>query len=302
MNYSDLEFDIICIDTQHIRNNFVACYLIKGDDEYALIDTGVSLSTPYILEVLREKQIALSHIKYIMPTHCHLDHAGGVSEILQHTPNAKIVAHPSCAKHLIDPTQLQAAVINVYGETFFNNNIGKLHPIDENNIILAKNQTLTLGKRELQLIETYGHAYHHYVIYDKLSKGIFAGDTLGVSYKELNNDTTLIFPPTTPTQFDPDNWLKTIDNVTNLDVNRAYLTHYNQIEWNLEVAGQLKTRIMDFCTIAKDCISAKNRVSVITEQLMNYLNNNFTTQQIKILKADLVLCAKGLDYWLEHRC
>jgi glyoxylase-like metal-dependent hydrolase (beta-lactamase superfamily II) len=58
---------------------------------------------------------------------------------------------------------------------------------------------------QLKFINTPGHARHHVCIWDEKSRGIFSGDTLGVSYREF--DTTqgvLIFPPTTPIQFDPD--------------------------------------------------------------------------------------------------
>jgi glyoxylase-like metal-dependent hydrolase (beta-lactamase superfamily II) len=295
----ELDFDITCIDTHHMRDDFVACYLIKGDEEYALIDAGVKLSVPDILQTLQDKNIDLAKIKYLMPTHCHLDHAGGIGELLQHTPYAQVVAHPSCAKHLIEPESLETAVKQVYGENFFNKNIGGITPVAEERIILAENQVLTLGKRKLQLIETYGHAYHHYTIFDELSNGVFAGDTLGVSYKELNTDKTLIFPPTTPTQFDPENWLKTIDNLTNLNIDKAYLTHYSQITWNQDIAEQLKRRIKDFCIIAKSCKNSDNRINTIQTKLAEYLDNDFNTNQHKILKADLILCAGGLDYWLN---
>ncbi len=302
MNYQELEHDITCIDTGHMRPDFVACYLIESAGEYALVDAGVKLSAPDILAVLKDKGVAPESVRYLMPTHCHLDHAGGVGTILAHTPNAKVVAHPSCAKHLIDPEQLQTAVMNVYGETFYNNHIGGLEPIPQERILLSsEHSTLMLGSRPLELIEAQGHAYHHYVIYDAQSQGVFSGDTLGVSYTELNTDGTLIFPPTTPTQFDPDAWLHTIDMLTDKGITKAYLTHYNQITWSTQISGQLKRRIKDFCIIAKSCKDEPNRKSAIARKLTEYLDHDFTKEQHKILTADVVLCAGGLDYWLDKQ-
>lgn len=299
MHYQALDYTITCIDTKHMRPDFVACYLVQSGNDYAIIDAGVKLSVPHILQVLKKKNISLEQISYLMPTHCHLDHAGGVGELLTHLPNAQVVAHPSCAKHLINPTDLETAVRKVYGNHFYDANIGGITPIAEQRIILAENQTLDLNGRKLQLIETYGHCYHHYVIYDETSNGVFSGDTLGVCYKELNTYKTLIFPPTTPTQFDPENWIQTIDNLTDLGIDKAYLTHYNQIHWDAKLAEQLKRRIKDFCIIAKGCKNDEHRVSTIQNKLAEYLNDDFTSEQLKLLRADLILCAQGLDYWLN---
>jgi glyoxylase-like metal-dependent hydrolase (beta-lactamase superfamily II) len=300
--YQELGFDITCIDTRHMRDDFVACYLIKSGDDFAFVDSGVQLSAPHLLQVLKNKGIANSQVKYIFVTHAHLDHAGGAGELLKHLPNAKVVAQKSCAKHLINPENLKNGVIKVYGELFFKQYLGDIIPVPEEKIIIANNQTIDFNGRSLQLITTFGHAYHHYVVFDKLSNGVFSGDTLGVSYKELNDDGILIFPPTTPTGFDPENWLKSIDLITNLGTNKAYLTHYCQIDWDIEIASQLKQRIVDFCDIATKYKDSASRVKDIQQGLFEYLQTQTNApEKIKktVLKADIVLCAKGLDYWLS---
>ncbi len=303
--YKDLDFNISCIDTTHIRHKYVASYLIKSDDEYAFIDSGTYLSVPNLLATLDDKNIAYDKVRYIIATHVHLDHAGGVGRLLQFLPNAKVVAHSSCAKHLIDPTTLKQSSIAVYGELFFQQKLGDIIPVPENLIIIANEQIINLNNRKLQLMTTYGHAYHHISIIDKLSNGVFSGDTLGVSYNELNNDKILIFPPTTPTQFSPQEWKDSIDRITATKVNKAYLTHYNKINWNSDTARQLKQRIDDFCAIAITHKNKKNRTNAIKIALLDYLaskviniNTSFKEQQ-KILLSDITICAQGLDIWLN---
>lgn len=304
--YNNLDFNITCIDTRHMRDNFVASYLIESNNEFAFVDTGAYLSVPSLLKTLKEKSISVNDLKYIFVTHAHLDHAGGTGELIRHLPNAKIVAHKNCAKHLIDPSKLKEGAIKVYGEVFFKQYLGDIIPVSKDRIIIADNQTITIGDRGLQLITTFGHAYHHYVIFDKLSNGVFSGDALGVSYSELNQDLSdneiLIFPPTTPTGFDPQEWLKTIDKINDLGIDKFYPTHYNQMPWNDKIAKQLKQRIVDFCQIAKKHQNSKNRTKDIKDGLFEYFSKTIsldTKIKNKVLNSDIILCAKGLDYWLK---
>jgi glyoxylase-like metal-dependent hydrolase (beta-lactamase superfamily II) len=97
---------------------------------------------------------------------------------------------------LIDPSKLRAGVIGVYGELFFKQFLGNLIPIAEDKIIIAKDKDeITLGNRVLKFIDTPGHARHHVCIWDEKSRGIFSGDTLGVSYREFDTEQgELVFP------------------------------------------------------------------------------------------------------------
>ena len=122
--YHDLEFGITCIDTQHIRKDFVAAYLIENSGRAAFIDTGCYLSVPTLLATLEAKNISRESVDYIILTHIHLDHAGGAGELLKHLPNANIYVHERGAHHLIDPSKLRAGVIGVYGELFFKQFLG----------------------------------------------------------------------------------------------------------------------------------------------------------------------------------
>ena len=72
-----LEHGITCIDSGYIRDTLAACYLVRRGDEAAIIETGTSLSVPRVLAVLRAQGIAPEQVRYIIPTHVHLDHAGG---------------------------------------------------------------------------------------------------------------------------------------------------------------------------------------------------------------------------------
>jgi len=241
--YFDLDFGITCIDTEHMRKDFVAAYLIEDNGRAAFVDTGCYLSVPTLLATLDAKNIKPENVDYILLTHIHLDHAGGAGELIKHLPNATVYVHEYGANHLIDPSKLRAGVISVYGELFFKQFLGDLIPTPESKVVIAKDgDVITLGNRTLKFIDTPGHARHHVCIWDEKSKGLFSGDTLGVSYREFDTDQgELIFPPTTPVQFDPEVWKNTIQKLMALQPKYAYLTHFNRIEFTTMALLRLPT-------------------------------------------------------------
>ncbi len=308
--YHQLDFGITCIDTEHMRKDFVAAYLIEDEGRAAFVDTGCYLSVPTLLATLDAKNIKRENVDYILLTHIHLDHAGGAGELIKYLPNATVYVHEYGAAHLIDPSKLRAGVIGVYGELFFKQFLGDLIPTPEDKVVIAKDgDVITLGNRTLKFIDTPGHARHHVCIWDEKSQGLFSGDTLGVSYREFDTDQgELIFPPTTPVQFDPEVWKDTIRHLMSFKPKYAYLTHFNRIEFTSQSADMLIQHIDGFVEIAKTLENQNNRHKAIKQKLLAYLLEIATkhgvilgeTQQIKLFKGDLEICAQGLGVWLDR--
>ncbi len=308
--YHPLDSSVTCIDTQHLRSNFVAAYLIEDNGKAAFVDSGCHLSVPTLLATLDAKNIAREQVDFVILTHIHLDHAGGAGELIKYLPNAKVYVHEYGAKHLIDPSKLRAGVTQVYGELFFKQHLGDLIPISKSRIIIAKDGgQITLGRRVLRFIDTPGHARHHICIWDEASQGIFGGDTLGVSYREFDTQYgELIFPPTTPIQFDPETWKNTINQLMRLKPKYAYLTHFNRIKFTQQSAQMLMQHIDGFADIAQTLKTANNRHQAIKTALLDYLlqiakDHGVTfeqARQIKLFEVDLEICAQGLGVWLEQ--
>ncbi len=90
-----------CIDTHDLnREQRTSSYLLI-DEKITLIETSASPSFPYIMEGLKELNIALEDIHYVIVTHIHLDHAGGAGLFLQNCPQANLVVHPRGSAHMI---------------------------------------------------------------------------------------------------------------------------------------------------------------------------------------------------------
>lgn len=308
--YTDLGHGISLVDAEYLYPGVVAMYLLQQGEQLAIIETGTANSAANILAVIKSQGFKPDDVSYIMPTHVHLDHAGGAGELMQHCQNAQLVIHPYGARHMIDPSKLIAGTIAVYGEEKFRQLYGELKPIDAQRVIEAPdNFELSLGERRLRFIDTPGHARHHFCVYDEDSKGIFSGDTFGLCYPQLTTERgPFIFPTTTPVQFDPTTLLESIDRLMALKPKQMYLTHFGSVEPTDAVVNQLKQRIHDLTQIA---LSEKhnngNRQINIERRLRAYLLDELAAMQChqsaefceQFLRNDISLNAQGLDIWLE---
>lgn len=79
---------------------------ILHEEQPSIIETSASPSIPHLLNGLEQLEIQPEEIQYIIVTHIHLDHAGGVGVLLEHCPNATVVVHPRGARHIANPTKL----------------------------------------------------------------------------------------------------------------------------------------------------------------------------------------------------
>ena len=124
-----MDHGIHVLDTGFHRARFDAAYLIVENGRAAFIDCGTSHSVPALLRGLEAAGLAPADVDWLILTHAHLDHAGGAGALMRCLPNARLVAHPRAAPHMIDPARLAAGAIEVYGEETFAQHYGALVPV-----------------------------------------------------------------------------------------------------------------------------------------------------------------------------
>ncbi len=310
LRYTDLPEQICCIDTQYMRPGLAACYLVESADEAAIIDTGTAHSVPLIMQVLANKGLEPAQIRYVIPTHVHLDHAGGAGQLMRLLPEAELVVHPFGARHMIDPAKLIAGATSVYGEARFKQLYGELLPVPEKRVTEARDDfSLELGERRLQCLDTPGHARHHICVRDEQSNGIFSGDTFGLSYREFDNaHGPFILPTSTPVQFDPEAWHATLERLMSFAPEVIYLTHFGRVEDPQRLVLDLQRGIDDFVAIASRADRAE-RTAQIRKGLFDWTLDRLsahgcrqTPEQIqKLLGMDLELNTQGLEIWLDRQ-
>ena len=281
------------IDSGYFSNDFAAIYIIKQNNKVAIIETGTTFSVSNVKKALENDSLSFLDVAYIIPTHVHLDHAGGAGELMKQCLNAKLIVHPRGARHLIDPTKLIAGAMAVYGEKEFKKLYGKVIPIEANRVIEADDSfILDFDGRELKFIDTPGHARHHFCIWDKQTESMFTGDTFGISYRDLDhNDQAYIFPITSPVQFDPEELIKSIHKIMKYKPKRVCLTHFAAIRPTQKVVEQLIDGINFVSNLAKKYATEGDAEKVIQDKMMNYFLEGIE----KIGYKDLYLCRERLE-------
>lgn len=315
MNIIDINNRIKLIDLYDLSETNRTGSFVLLEDSITLVETSASPSIPYLKEGLKNLNIELEEIKYIILTHIHLDHGGGVGLFLQDCPNAQVVVHPKAARHLIDPSRLELGARSVYGEKF-DQLFHPIVPVPEERIIIKRDgDTLEIGpKTRLCFYDTPGHANHHFSIYDPVSNGMFTGDTAGIQYWMLKDQNIDFFLPTTsPNQFNPDAMIDSIHFFKEKSLNHLYFGHFGYTK-NVDVAlDEVEKWIHIFVECGKkgffssesDEIRIKNTYEELRHIIWDYLFNlNVPSEHsiFNILELDLNVCSMGLiDYWKKNK-
>ena len=311
MIYEQVSEGVIAVDTEFIRPRMDASHLIVDEGRAAFVDAGTSFSVPNLLHALAAQDLDVNDVEYLVLTHIHLDHAGGAGQLAAALPRARVVMHPRGAAHMIDPTILIAATKAVYGEARFTQEYGEIIPIPKESVDVAEDgETIQLGRRTLHLIHTPGHAMHHLCVVDRDRGEVFAGDTFGISYRELDSAAgEFIFPTTSPTQFDPEQLHASIDRILAFAPNSVYLTHYSRVGQPEKLGRDLHADIDAFVGMARSVAATPNRVEVLETLLFEYLSTRLDAQGVAasvaqrhaVLDGDVGLNAAGLIAWLTRR-
>src|SRR5258705_746584 len=145
---------IHAIDTGFHRANFDAAYLMIEDGHAAFIDTGTNYSVPRLLEALQAAGLAPDAVDYVIPTHVHLDHAGGAGLLMQALPHATLIVHPLGARHLIDPRFLMESATGVYGAEEMARSYGDVVGVAAERVQRSfDGMVLPLGARPLKFLD-----------------------------------------------------------------------------------------------------------------------------------------------------
>lgn len=155
------------------------CYLIGCEQTHlsTVIDPGGDAAD--ILSAIKRHRLAL---KYILLTHAHFDHIGGVAELAEAT-RAPVALHPGDLPIL--HARGGAAMFGIF-----------VRPSPEPDMALADGQVIEVGTLRLNVLHTPGHTPGHVTFHEPTARAAFDGDVLfmqgigrtdfpGSSYQQL---------------------------------------------------------------------------------------------------------------------
>ncbi|MFM7532157.1 MAG: MBL fold metallo-hydrolase [Rubrivivax sp.] len=298
------------MDTGFHRDDFDAAYLIVQDGRAAFVDTGTNFSVPRLLAALEALGLGRESVDWVIPTHVHLDHAGGVGALVRELPQARVLVHPRGARHLVDPSALYAGALAVYGQAEMDRNYGTLVPVEASRVVSSTDGgSVMLAGRGLVTIDTPGHARHHHCIWDEASRGWFTGDTFGLSYREFDSPAgAWILPTTTPVQFEPEALQASIARLMARDPQRMYLTHYGCVTGVPRLAQMLLAQLEQLVSRSRALQHAPQRTQALREAVLAVHLSSLAAhgcampreQAQALLELDVTLNVQGIEAWLDR--
>lgn len=306
----DYSHGISAIDSGYLRPMLDAIHLVVQDGRAAIVDTGTNASVPRVLEALAARGVAPEQVDYVLLTHIHLDHAGGAGELMRRCPNATLTVHPRGARHMADPSRLVAGTVAVYGEAATRAMYGDILPVPRERIRETPDgASVALAGRRLTFHETPGHARHHVCIHDEDSGHVFAGDTFGLSYRELDHEgRQFVIPTTSPVQFEPDPYHRSIDRVAGLARGVVYLTHFSRITDVDGFAARLHRLVDAHAALAlaeRRAGAARHEhlragvERIVLEEARRFGTPLDDARVLEVYGNDVELNAQGLGHWLD---
>jgi glyoxylase-like metal-dependent hydrolase (beta-lactamase superfamily II) len=125
-----------------------AIYLIHFEGQAALVDAGCGHGQERLFKNINACAIDLEQIEYLLITHCHFDHTGGVQGIKERT-HCKVVAHELEAPYLEQGDDTVTAA-KWYGSS--------LEPVAIDIKLQGAEGVIDLGGREIKALHTPGHS------------------------------------------------------------------------------------------------------------------------------------------------
>jgi hydroxyacylglutathione hydrolase len=306
----DYGHGICAVDSVYDRRLQTAIHLLVEGGRAAVIDTGTAHAVPHVMAALEARGVAPAQVDFVILTHVHLDHAGAAGQLMARFPNARLTVHPRGARHIVDPSRLLAATVAIYGLEQTRRIYGEILPVARERVIeTPEGATLRLAGRELLFLDAPGHARHHVVVRDAATGHVFAGDTFGLSYRELDQDgRQYSFPTTSPSQFDPPALHRSIDRMLSFAPGALYVTHFGRLT-NLTVLADDLHRLID----AHAELGERHRRAGAERKrlLMEGVSSLVLAERerqgwrlpsekvLEVFALDIELNAQGLESWLD---
>jgi len=210
--------DVHMIDAPfHGRTGVLGTYVVSGDS-VAVIDPGPASQVPGVIEAL--DRMGVAEVSTIALTHIHLDHAAGCWMMLERYPGAEVHCHPSGVDHMVDPSKIEAAAREAFGDKI--EEYGEIRGIPKEKLKASVDgERLRLGGVELQVLYTPGHSFHSQSYYEPGGRVLFAGDAAGHTPDNLG-----AVIPASPPPYNPVQATESLNRMEALDPRVLCISHF----------------------------------------------------------------------------
>jgi hydroxyacylglutathione hydrolase len=203
-----------------VNFGFVKSYIIIGEKNLILIDTGLPGSTNKIIKKIEETGFKTDQVSLIILTHAHLDHLGSVKQ-LQKITGAKVAIHKNDAPYLIEGKSAEVTPISGFGKLimWMVKNRSRIIDGTKPDILIEDEIGLYDYGVKGKVLSTPGHTEGSVSIFLDSGKCL-TGDTIGSTFRK----------PTYGMFCNDINMLKeSIVKIKNSNAKEVYLSHGGKI-------------------------------------------------------------------------
>jgi len=159
-------------------------YVIRGENESLMIDSGVNLLGPTYLAALKDVFGDAEEPDYLFFTHSHYDHVGAGGYLKRHLPGLKLGGHERLAVLAQKASALETMnrLSRDHLELLEHNRTGEdvtIYPFQVD-VVLKEGDEIDLGGLTCRVYEVPGHTRDSLAYYLPEIEALFPGDACGV--------------------------------------------------------------------------------------------------------------------------
>ncbi len=263
MTVTAISKGVYMVDTGGLGfRNTVAAYIVRGERYAAVVDTGYGSSSRRVAQAIA-KANAADKLRYIIPTHAHLDHCGASGDLANVYRGAEVFAHERALPHLINPARLLESVKAIYPAHALAA-MGGMSPVDENRAqVMDDGEEIDLGGLTLRSIYTPGHAPHHLSIQIVELGYIVTGDAVPSKYSFSEYYIPNIVPP----KYDLEQALQSLRKLFDLNPRLLLTPHFGPILPSESLHEKYVSVIMGAVEAARELIGRGEGLEALRSRL-----------------------------------
>lgn len=243
----------------------IGAYLLAGNDELALIETGPTTTRANLELGIHEAGFDIRDVTRLVPTHIHLDHAGAAGGLMRDHPRMRITLHPGGAPFLIDPERLVKSAARIYGERM-DELWGEVAALPADRVdTVEDDERLQIAGHTLHVRYTPGHAGSHISLFDEASRTLFTGDSAGARIAPSE----YVCPTVPPPEIDLDVWRHSIDVLRQFGASQLALTHFGTFTDVDRHLDDLIPNAESVLAIARDELTSGHGLDDVTARILD---------------------------------